>query len=150
MRFLLTLFLWLVLDRVSKLVIINNFTLGDSITIIPGIFNLTFIQNQGAAFGILQGKLWFFIWAAFLVIGLICYYNILYKPAVFMQYMSGLIVAGALGNLIDRIFYNGVIDFLSFGWFPIFNVADIGIVAGSMGFLVYVLFLDGGNNINAN
>lgn len=150
LRFIGSLVLLLVLDQISKLWIINNFTLGQSLSIIEGIFSITYIQNQGAAFGILQGRFWFFILAALFVISLVSYYNIKYAPPIFMQYISGLIVGGAVGNLIDRILYNAVIDFVSIGWFPVFNIADIGIVCGSIGLFLYLFFLDGGNYINEN
>lgn len=125
-------------------------TVGQSIVVIKGIFSISYVQNKGAAFGIMQDKYWFFILAALVVVTLITYYNIKHSPSVAMQYLSGLIAGGAIGNLIDRLIYNSVVDFFSIGWWPVFNVADMGIVCGCIGLLIVLLFFDGGNFINAD
>ncbi|HZK43646.1 MAG TPA: signal peptidase II [Syntrophomonadaceae bacterium] len=150
MRFIISFLIILSLDQVSKFWIINNFEVGQSISLIDGIFSLTYVQNAGAAFGILQGKSWFFIIIAFIVIGFLSFYNYTYTPIFYVQYFSGFIVGGTVGNLIDRLLYGSVIDFLSIGWWPVFNIADIGIVCGSIGLLIYLFFIDGSDNLNAH
>ncbi len=150
MRFVISAVILVVLDQISKLWIINNMTVGQSIIVIKGIFSISYVQNKGAAFGIMQDKYWFFILAAIVVVSLITYYNIKFSPSLLMQYLSGLIAGGAIGNLIDRLIYNSVVDFLSIGWWPVFNLADMGIVCGCIGLLVVLLFFDGGNFINAD
>lgn len=140
----------LILDQLSKLWIIKKFQVGEGFYIIDKIFSITYVQNKGAAFGIMQGKQWFFIGAAILVIILISYYNLHNKPDKLMQYLSGLIAGGAVGNLIDRVLYNSVVDFISVGWWPVFNVADMGIVCGSVGLFIYLLLIDGGDKIDEN
>ncbi len=150
MRYIISFICLVILDQLSKAWIINNFQVGESLYIIDKIFSLTYVQNTGAAFGIMQGKLWFFILAALLVVGLISFYNLRYKPKFYVQYFSGLIVGGAIGNLIDRILHNSVTDFFSVGWWPVFNIADIGIVCGSIGLFIYLLFIDRSDSLHEN
>lgn len=129
-------------DQLSKFWIINNLTVGESLDIIPGIFSLTYVQNPGAAFGILQGRLWLFLIMALLVVMLMVWYNARYSPASIIRVCLGLIVGGAVGNLIDRWNYGSVVDFFSIGWWPVFNIADIGIVCGGIILLIYVFIND--------
>ncbi len=150
LRYIMSFTSLVILDQLSKLWIIKKFQPGEGFYIIDKIISITYVQNKGAAFGIMQGKQWFFIGAAILVIALISYYNLHYKPNKYMQYLSGLIAGGAVGNLIDRMLYNSVVDFISVGWWPVFNIADIGIVCGSIGLFIYLLFIDGGDKIGEN
>lgn len=89
-------------------------------------------QNTGAAFGMFQGLGWIFSSLAFVVAGLIIYYYPRVDPADWwMRLAMGMQMAGALGNVVDRLFFNGkVTDFLSVGTFPVFNVADASISVG--------------------
>lgn len=139
MRFWLTIITVLLLDRGSKLWIMSHMNAGSSWDLINDIVSLTYIYNSGAAFGIMQGKAWLFVVAAALVITFAFYYIYKYNPALRIQYALALIVGGALGNGIDRIFYSAVVDFISVGWFPVFNVADIAIVCGGALLLIYIL-----------
>lgn len=150
MRFILSFFILLVMDQLSKIWIIKNFEVGQSVFIIDNLFSLTLVHNAGAAFGILQGKSWIFIIAALLVVGMLTFYNLKYPPIALIQYACGIIAGGSVGNLIDRLLYGSVIDFFSVGWWPVFNIADIGIVCGSISLLIYLLFLDRGDNLHAN
>ena len=129
----------LVLDQITKLLIINTYQWGES-TAYTGFFNLVRAHNHGAAFSFLAGaggwQRWFFT-----VLGL--------GAAVFIVWMLrshpgqklfafalSSILGGALGNVLDRVMYGYVIDFLDFHWanwhFPAFNVADCGITLGAM------------------
>ncbi|MBP1762099.1 MAG: Lipoprotein signal peptidase [Firmicutes bacterium] len=141
MRFWLTAGAVLILDRLSKWWIMGNMSIGDSWALITGIVNIRFIQNKGAAFGILQGGRLLFILMAVAVIIATVYFIRKYQLPLLAQYSLGLIVGGALGNLIDRIIYGSVVDFISVGWFPVFNLADSAIVCGGI-LLVLWMFID--------
>lgn len=135
----LTLILVLALDRVSKIIVLSNLNLGESLEIIPGFFHLTYILNPGAAFGMLAGRTWFFVVTAVVVLGAIIYFQgKISKDQKLMHICMGMIGGGALGNLYDRLFIGKVIDFLDFKvWSYIFNIADSMIVVG--GFLLMIL-----------
>ncbi|OEF96054.1 signal peptidase II [Desulfuribacillus alkaliarsenatis] len=133
-----------IIDQLSKLAVVN-FMDERNINTIPiweGVFHLTSHRNAGAAFGILQEQRWFFIVVTlFVIIGII---YAIYKyegHADKKLFLFGitLLLGGAVGNLIDRIFVGAVIDFLDFRLinYPIFNIADVAIVIG-----VVLLFID--------
>jgi len=127
------------LDRITKLLVLNNMNVGESIAVIQGFFHLTYILNPGAAFGILAGQRWFFVVVAVVVLGLIVYFqNKLPAEQKLLRVCMGMIAVGAIGNLLDRLFISKVIDFLDFKIWPyIFNVADSMIVVG--GILMVIL-----------
>lgn len=131
----------LALDRLSKMIIQANLDLGQSIPVIPGFFDLTYILNSGAAFGMLQGKTGFFILTSLLVLGGIFFFqHRLPKEEKLMRICLGMIAGGAIGNLTDRLLTGKVIDFLDFKiWSYIFNVADSMIVVGGL-ILVYLIY----------
>lgn len=113
--------------------------------IIPGIFRFEYLENRGAAFGILQEQRILLLLVTFLILAILiyCYHKIPVTPKFIpLQLVLLLITAGALGNMIDRIFRNYVIDFLYFELidFPIFNVADCYVVIGSALFMLLSLF----------
>lgn len=132
----------LVMDQVSKYWIMTSMVLGASRPFIDNIMNLTYVHNPGAAFSILAGQSWISLISAALVVGAIIFYNHRYHPPKYMQFCLGIIAGGATGNFIDRCLYNSVRDFFDLGWFPVFNVADIGIVCGGILLVIYFLFLD--------
>jgi len=142
LRFWITMVTVLVLDQLSKLWVAGSLTVGESKPIIDGILNLTYVHNRGAAFSILQGQYWFFISMALLVSIILIIYNLKYSPVRWLQYSTALIVGGSIGNVIDRWFYGSVRDFISIGWFPVFNVADMAIVTGGALVMLYVLLYD--------
>lgn len=139
MRFWLTTGGILLLDRLSKIWIMNNIGLGTNWVLINGILNISYLHNRGAAFGIMQGQSWLFLTLAAIVIAAAVYYNSKYSLPKWIQYALALIVGGSLGNLIDRLLYRSVVDFISIGWFPVFNVADMAIVSGGILFMLYIL-----------
>ncbi len=127
-------------DQVSKWIIKGSFDLYEIKTVIPGFFNLTYFHNKGAAFGILANadsswRSYFFIGVALLALGFVFYAFLQFRNrGVFYVYAFSLIAGGAVGNLIDRIRFGSVVDFLDFyikqyHW-PAFNVADSAIVVG--------------------
>ena len=139
LRFWLTAGVVLILDRLSKWWIMNNMNIGDFWTLINGFIDIRYIHNKGAAFGIMQGRsLLFMLMAVLVIIGAV-YFNQKYSPPRMAQYALGLIIGGALGNVIDRFLFGSVIDFISVGWFPVFNLADSGIVCGGILFVLWML-----------
>ncbi|MDD4732663.1 MAG: signal peptidase II [Desulfovibrio sp.] len=143
-RFLKT-FAWalviLVPDLITKALVQRTFTLWESREIIPGFFNLTLVHNMGAAFGFLNSSEidWqtpFFVVATLFAMGFILWLVKEEQGQSSLGLMGlGLILGGALGNLVDRLSHRYVIDFLDFhiaGWhWPAFNVADCGITIGA-------------------
>lgn len=130
-----------VLDLLSKRWVSAHMTPGQSIHVVPGLFSVYYLRNAGAAFGLLQGQTLLFIVITLVVIALILTYG--RRAAREMPLLGvafGLQLGGALGNLVDRILYLRVIDFLEVRGFPfIFNVADMGITIGGALFALVVL-----------
>ena len=125
-------------DQLTKLSIRANFSLGESWSIFPNFFSLTYIQNTGAGFGLLRGFNLVLIFISILVMGVIMYYYREVKVKEKWLLLSmGLIFGGAFGNLIDRIAYGFVVDFLSFIFWPAFNIADMAISVGVIGLVIY-------------
>lgn len=121
----------LFLDQLSKFLISNTLSPSESIPILKDIFHLTLIQNTGAAFGIFHQQTLFFIIAACVVIGLILisHRRFIGRSLLFRVGLA-LILGGALGNLIDRLRFGFVCDFLDFRIWPVFNIADTSICVG--------------------
>lgn len=129
--FYLIAIIWLVLDQVSKYYVMNHFAIGESVSVIQNVFHLTYIINRGAAFGMLTNQRWFFLVVAFiLIIVYAIYHKKVNRGPISLRIGSALLISGAIGNGIDRYVLHGVVDFLDFRIWPIFNVADIGICVG--------------------
>lgn len=134
-----------VVDQVTKILSKNYLENTSGRDLIPGVFRLEYLENRGAAFGIFQEQRILLLFVTFLILAILiyCYHKIPAKRKFFpIQLVLLLITAGAIGNMIDRIFRNYVIDFLYFKLidFPIFNVADCYVVIGSVLFVLLVLF----------
>ncbi len=139
----------LICDQITKLIVQKYMFPSQSFDIIKGYFNITYVLNKGAAFGILSNlspsvRKPFFITISLLALGLIIY--LLFdtdKKEKLLRISYGMILSGALGNLIDRIFLGEVRDFLDFYWksyhWPAFNIADSAICVGT-GILVIGIF----------
>ncbi|RUM48043.1 MAG: signal peptidase II [Desulfocapsa sp.] len=151
-RFLGIVLLVVVGDQLSKLWVLNHFALYDSLVIVPGLFNLTFLRNTGAAFGMFAGhpawwRQFFFIGvAAIALLVIIWMLRKLAQRNHLYIYSLALIAGGAVGNLIDRIRYGSVIDFLdvyigTHHW-PAFNVADSAITMGVAFFVLIQVMED--------
>jgi len=136
-----------IIDQLSKWLVCRYIPEQGSITIWKGIFSLTHIKNPGAGMGLLAGQLWLLVPIAALVIIGVTVYMIKKKPSSFLLITSlTLVVSGALGNLIDRIFLGEVVDFLNFSglYFPyIFNLADCFVVCGAFLLAFYIIFVEG-------
>jgi len=144
----------LVLDLATKIAIDMHLSYADRIPVIPGFFYLTHVRNTGAAFGLFSDapqvyRLSFFISVSLIAVGIIVSFFRKLSPGDRLAALAlGLILGGAVGNLIDRIFRQEVVDFLHFrlwrgySW-PDFNVADSAIVVG-VGLLVLELLASEG------
>ena len=132
----------MILDQLTKSAITGRFSLHESYPVINGFFNLVYVMNPGAAFGFLAGasatfRYVFFIGVTMAALALILYYLIKSKPESILIVVSlTAIFSGAMGNLIDRIRFGSVVDFLdiyvgTWHW-PAFNVADSAISVGAI------------------
>ena len=132
----------IMIDQIVKIIIRTKMKLNTSIPLIPNIFNLTYVENKGAAFSILQNTQIFLI-----IIGLVFLYVIDYyikKENKFDKLniiALGLIIGGIIGNLVDRILLHAVVDYLDFTLinFPIFNIADSCITIGVILFIISII-----------
>ena len=130
----------LIADQISKNIVFNNFSLGESVPVIPKIFHITLVYNTGIAFGLFKNQTVLFSAVSFFVIVLIIFSILDQRKRketnhleVFALY---LILAGAIGNLIDRFRVGFVIDFLDFRVWPVFNIADSVITLGMILILI--------------
>lgn len=131
----------LAVDQLTKYAISTVFLPGESLPVVPHIFHITYVLNPGAAFGMLPQARWFFILAAAaLILAFLAYHRRLKKEPAAFYYGCVVMLAGAVGNLIDRIRQGLVIDFFDFRIWPVFNVADIAIVLGVAGMIFAILF----------
>ncbi len=122
----------ILLDQLTKLVIFNNNVFYDL-----KIFAINIVKNTGASFGLLQNSNSHLIWISFIVLGiLMMYYD---KFPEKSRFFLMLLTAGLIGNLIDRIFRGFVLDFIDFGFWPVFNLADAMISIGVIGIIIFVL-----------
>lgn len=134
------------LDLLTKLLVAGLMYLGQSVTLIPGVLNLTYIHNYGAAFGMLSNHRWvFMVISTIAIIGIGIYLFGFCRERMLLKVGLAMIISGGLGNMIDRIFYGYVIDMIDFCLFPfwkwIFNMADAYVCVGA-GIVVLALILD--------
>ena len=130
----------IVIDQATKYWIQSRMAYGESSPVIREVFHITYILNPGAAFGILENKTWFFIAVALVLLAGVAYlYPRMPANQPMVKLGAGLLVGGAIGNLIDRVRIGYVIDFFDFRIWPIFNVADICIVCGVACLAYYLL-----------
>lgn len=151
---LVLLVLLVLIDLISKSVVSDalGHTVGNSITVIEGFCNLTYIENYGASFGILEGQQWLLITVSSIlcVAGLVF---LVFQPKAhrFLRISIVVIIAGAFGNLYDRIAFGFVRDFIEYKFFEtwfginfgIGNVADLVIIFGFIMLIVYIVFIYG-------
>jgi len=138
----------ILLDQFTKFVVSTSMTLNQSISIIDNFFYLTYVRNDGAGFSLLKGQRYFFI--AITIFALVIFFY-LYKDAKenkLLQFCVSLMIAGTIGNFIDRLLVGTVVDFLDFHIFsynfPVFNVADICL---TVGVFLYLFFSFRGKNV---
>ena len=133
-------------DQLTKAIVMRSMVPGQSIPIVRDVFHLTYVLNPGAAFGILSNqRMFLLITGAALILATAYFYPLLKKSDAWLRLGATAILSGAVANLIDRVQTGFVVDFFDFRIWPVFNVADIAIVAG-MGLMIYaILFrLDSG------
>ena len=137
----------LALDQLTKIWVSSALPEGGWWSPLPGlwrVFRVTHITNSGAAFGIFPNQGNFFIFIALLVaVAIVLYYRYLPAGEWLVRLSLGLQLGGAIGNLIDRLRYGHVVDFIDIGFWPIFNLADISIVTG-VAILAYRLWREEG------
>lgn len=136
-----------IFDQVSKILVVSNMELYESLPIIKNVFNFTYIRNDGAAFGMLDNARWVFMVFSTLAIIAVIAYMFIKKPQSKLLCISlSFIVGGGIGNMIDRVRLGYVVDFLDFCAFPklwkwTFNVADAFVVVGAF-MLIFYMILD--------
>ena len=133
----------LLLDQVAKAFVRARFLEGESIHLIPGLLNLTFVRNVGAAFGLFPGRQPVFILTSCFVLFVIAAYWRRARPREWPVVVAlAMVSAGAFGNLIDRSVLGQVTDFFEFAFveFPVFNVADMAILGGVALLALWLLF----------
>lgn len=121
------------LDQFSKYLIRQKMSLSESIPIIKSIFHITYVENTGIAFGLFPQGNSIFITVSLIIILVIVFFerrNALKSTGE--RFCLGLVLGGALGNLIDRLRFGFIIDFLDFRIWPIFNLADSGVCIGGI------------------
>lgn len=134
----------ILLDQGTKWLIVSKMQYGESIKIIQDFIYITSHRNRGAAFGILQGKMWlFFIITAIVVVAVIFYLQKHGRKEPLLGTSLALILGGAIGNFIDRLFRGEVVDFIDVKLFsydyPIFNIADSALVIGVILMIIYTI-----------
>ncbi len=131
----------LVLDQLTK-ALVRTLPLGSRMPLLPGFLWLSHVENTGASFSILQGSNALLAWVAVIVLGILIYAYGSFRTRV-ERVIYALLLAGLLGNLVDRLLFGAVTDFVDLGWFPVFNVADSCLVVGVSALVAYELFRKG-------
>ncbi|WP_462259155.1 signal peptidase II [Vagococcus teuberi] len=134
----------IVLDQLTKIIVVQNLDLYET-TIKNPIFSITHIRNEGGAWSIFEGHMWFFLLVG--VIALCIFSYLLYKNRYNNKWLTvglSFVIGGTVGNFIDRFRQGYVVDMFQteFMKFPIFNVADICLVIGVICIFIYILFFD--------
>ncbi len=136
----ITVVLTVLLDRVSKVFFSKILATGETIPVFPDVFHFTLVHNTGMAFGLFRDHGIVFIIIPIIAIALLVYNIYYYRENQNLSrsyiFAFSLILGGAIGNLIDRIFVGHVIDFLDFRIWPVFNIADSAITVGAVIILI--------------
>lgn len=132
-------FLIFFLDQLIKFFVHRYMYSGESVPVIRNFFHLTYVQNYGAAFGLLSGWRATLLLVGFAAIVLIIYINNHVKKRDFLHFPLAIILGGSLGNIFDRLFRSYVIDYIDFRFWPVFNLADIMINVGFFLALVQII-----------
>ncbi len=136
----------IVLDQISKVIIKSRFNLHETYEAAGSILRFVYVQNPGIAFGFHFGSAWFYAtFAAIASLALLIYLYRMRQSAFVFRLALALILGGAIGNLIDRLAYGQVVDFIEIGfadwrWPYIFNIADIGVTFGMIILIALTLF----------
>ena len=141
MIYILIIIAGIVLDRITKIYAVKHFISNPHS---GSLINLTYLENRGAAFGILQDKRILFVILTLAIVLYLLYYfitNLKSNPLI-LNIAFSLIISGALGNFYDRLFQGYVVDFIEFAFvdFPVFNIVDILVTVGCGLLIIYILF----------
>ncbi|SRR6056297_641133 len=132
----------IVIDQSIKYIVQNNMFLGQPYPVIEDFLYLNYIKNTGIAFGLFKNNNLFMIIIISIILLILLYFYKQEKNKVFSLKISvTLLVSGAIGNLIDRLFYGFIIDYIDFIFWPAFNLADALIVIGSILLGIYIIFI---------
>ncbi|WP_293971618.1 signal peptidase II [uncultured Ruminococcus sp.] len=131
-----------IIDQIIKYFVSAYLQPVGSVSVIDNIFSLTYVENKGVAFGMFSDMRWIFVALTSILLVIIIFYMLKKRPkGKFFYVCAALIIGGGIGNLIDRIFYGYVIDYLSLSFFPpVCNFADYCITAGTIMLVIYLLF----------
>lgn len=136
------------LDQITKYIVEETIDLGTRIEVIPNFLYMAHIRNEGGAWGLFTGQMWFFYIMSVIALTIFGYFaaSINFKKAFIYSLSIVFLISGTLGNLIDRVQFGHVIDFIDVYIFtynyPVFNVADILLTAGTIGLGIDILFLE--------
>ena len=129
-----------VIDQITKLIVDANMTLGQTIPLWKDVFHITYIHNEGAAMGMLSGHRWVFLVLSTVGIVLMCLYLWYYAKTTLSRVGLSLVIAGGIGNMIDRMVLGFVVDFIDFCafdfWVWVFNIADAAVCVGAAIFML--------------
>lgn len=131
-------------DQVTKLLTLKYIKPVGSLEIIKNILSLTYVENRGAAFGIMQNSRYIFIIITIVLSAVMVYFLFFKKnESKLLKLSLTMILSGAVGNLIDRVFLGYVVDMIevTFINYPVFNFADCCVVIGAVLFCIYVMFI---------
>jgi len=132
----------IVLDQVSKLLILE-FLYNDQLVLIEGVLNFTYVENRGMAFGLLSDHRWVFMLFSVIGIALVGVYLWFFVKGTPGRVGLALVIGGGIGNMIDRIAYGFVVDFIDFCafdfWKWVFNIADSAVCVGAGLFILYMI-----------
>lgn len=131
-----------IIDQIIKYFVSAYLQPVGSVSIIDNLFSLKYVENKGVAFGMFSDMRWVFVALTSVLLAIIIFYMFKKRPTgKFFYICAALIIGGGIGNLIDRIFYGYVIDYLSLSFFPpVCNFADYCITAGTIMLVIYLLF----------
>ena len=129
-------------DQIIKFFVLNELKPIGTVKVIDGVFNLTYVENRGVAFGIFQDMRWVFVAVTCILLFLIIFYMFKKRPKGKLFYIcAGMIIGGGVGNLIDRLVHGYVVDYLAVSFFPpVCNFADYCITIGVFILVFYVIF----------
>ena len=128
-------------DQFTKALVVAYIKPNGPVTVVDGVLQMVYVENRGAAFGLMQNMRWFFVILTILACMALLYILFFYKHHdFFSRFACVLIIAGGIGNMIDRIKLSFVVDFISVSFFPpVFNFADCCIVVGVAAAILFVL-----------
>lgn len=140
----------IVLDQIFKFCIVNNLRPNGNLTVIKNLLSFKYLENDGAAFGMLSNQRWIFILITLLIISLFIY--IIFTKQInskLFYFSAAFIIGGGVSNLIDRVFLGYVIDYIQLSFFPpVCNFADYCITIGTILLLIWITFFYGKSDKN--